>query len=350
MRPPASWRWSSRLMLPVRELLGATRNLPAATRAIASTSARTGASTASPRSSQSSGAPSARRWTGPTCSTASTQRALTPSGSWSRSSPRGRATNGSRSCRGSRYVASRFSTWTRWRRIRRSSLAGPSSGGARGARPPSVSTPDRSWPRSAWRSADQLGPDVRDLLACFVAGALVVDHAARARTLVFDGHLRGDDCSCAVLAQPSPLPKPADLCILGHVDEQYVGVEVLEPVLKQQGHVLHNDGGPTHQRIRRLCGHPFPHERMDDRIEARARIRVVEDELAKARAVDLAVADVVWSELGLDQVESEAPWFVDGVSGHVRIQHHRAEVAKHRRDRRLARPGAARQPNELQFV
>ena len=89
---------------------------------------------------------------------------------------------------------------------------------------------------------------------------------------------------------------------------------------------------------------------MDDRIEARARIRVVEDELAKARAVDLAVADVVWSELGLDQVESEAPWFVDGVSGHVRIQHHRAEFAKHRRDRRLARPGAARQPNELQFV
>src|SRR3989441_288866 len=104
-----------------------------------------------------------------------------------------------------------------------------------------------------------------------------------------------------------------------------------------------------HQGLGCASSHPLAHERMHDRVQTLPGVRVVEDELAQAGAVDPAVADVIGTEFALDEIKSQTFWRVYGVSRLVRIDHRRAQLAKHLCHGRLARPGAARQPNELQF-
>src|SRR3989442_13664379 len=104
-----------------------------------------------------------------------------------------------------------------------------------------------------------------------------------------------------------------------------------------------------HQGLGCASGHPLAHERMHDRVQTLPGVRVVEDELAQAGAVDPAVADVIGAEFVLDEIKSQTFWRVYGVSRLVRIDHRRAQLAKHFCHGRLARPGAACQPNELQF-
>src|SRR2546422_11305779 len=104
-----------------------------------------------------------------------------------------------------------------------------------------------------------------------------------------------------------------------------------------------------HQGLGCASSHPLAHERMHDRVQTLPGVRVVEDELAQAGAVDPAVADVIGTEFALDEIKSQTFWRVYGVSRLVRIDHRRAQLAKHLCHGRLARPGAACQPNELQF-
>jgi len=89
---------------------------------------------------------------------------------------------------------------------------------------------------------------------------------------------------------------------------------------------------------------------MHDRVQAPPRIGIVEHELAQACAVDAIVVHVFGTEFPLDQIKAQAPRLVDGVGCLVGVEHRGAELAKHGRHGRLPRPGAARQPNELQFA
>ena len=104
------------------------------------------------------------------------------------------------------------------------------------------------------------------------------------------------------------------------------------------------------QGVRRARGHPLAHQRMHDRVQSLPSICVIEHKLAQACAVDPIVVDVLGAEFPLDQVKAQAPRLVDGVSGLVGVEHRGAELAQHLRHGRLPRPGAARQPNELQLA
>src|SRR5256885_1498415 len=89
---------------------------------------------------------------------------------------------------------------------------------------------------------------------------------------------------------------------------------------------------------------------MNDRVQSPPGVGILENELAEADAIDAIVSHVVGSELALDQVEPQAPRLIDGVARRVGVDDRRAELAKHLGNRRLARPRAPGQPNELQFA
>src|SRR5207245_4866084 len=97
-------------------------------------------------------------------------------------------------------------------------------------------------------------------------------------------------------------------------------------------------------------GHPLANQRMHDRVQSLPSVCVVEHKLAQACTVDPIVVDILGTEFPLDQVEAPAPRLVDRVSGRAGVEHRGAELVKHPRHSRLPRPGAARQPNELQLA
>src|SRR5258708_21708857 len=88
---------------------------------------------------------------------------------------------------------------------------------------------------------------------------------------------------------------------------------------------------------------------MHDRVQAMARVLVVEDELTQPGAIDAPVAHVLGTELANDGLESRTAGLVHGVGRVVRVDDGRADLFEHRGDGGLPRPGAARQPDELHF-
>jgi hypothetical protein len=89
---------------------------------------------------------------------------------------------------------------------------------------------------------------------------------------------------------------------------------------------------------------------MNDGVQSTPGVRVVEDELAQARAIDPTVAHVVRAEFPHNSVKAGAAGFVRRMSRLVSVDHDGAKVFQHRGHRRLSGPDAACQPNEFQFA
>jgi hypothetical protein len=134
------------------------------------------------------------------------------------------------------------------------------------------------------------------------------------------------DCSPA-------LDQALELDALGDVHQHDRRVETLEPVLKEKGHFLHNHARTALRGFGGACGHPLADQRMDDGVEAQARVLVVEDKLPQPGAIDASIAHELGSELSDHLLEARASRFVRGVGRIVGVQHLRAELSQHRCNR-----------------
>ena len=97
-----------------------------------------------------------------------------------------------------------------------------------------------------------------------------------AAALLLDGHLGADHGSRSLLGEAAALHQPRDLHLLRHVHEHHAGKKVLEPVLVEQRHVLHDHLGAAFDRLRGAGGHPLPYERMHDGVQPASRLLVIE--------------------------------------------------------------------------
>src|SRR5260370_34974665 len=86
---------------------------------------------------------------------------------------------------------------------------------------------------------------------------------------------------------------------------------------------------------------------MHDVVQAPPRVRISEDQLTKALAVDPAVFHVALAELPNDRIESRRTGLVDGVRGFVRVDDDRPLLPKHLSHRRLPRACSTRETDQL---
>ncbi len=135
--------------------------------------------------------------------------------------------------------------------------------------------------------------------------------------------------------------------MLGNVDQHHRREEPFEIVLEQQWDVLDDHRCPALDSLGGALRHPVPDERMHDVVQPPPRVRISEDQLAKALAVDPAILHVALAELPDDRIESRRTRLVDGVRGFVGVDDDRPLLAKHLGHRRLPRASPSRQANQL---
>jgi len=196
----------------------------------------------------------------------------------------------------------------------------------------------------------QRPPQAFDLRASRLPRARVVDHMGRAAALLVDRHLDGDHLAGPLGREAAPAHQTLDLDLAGDPDENGGWEQSFEFVLEQERDILHDHAGATCERLGGPRGHPLAHERVDDRVQAAARVRVCEHQLAEGLPVDTPVAHVVRAEVANHRLETRRSRLVDRVAGLVRVDDLGPELTQDCRHCRFPRTDATCESNELHHL